>query len=123
MIKGILIAESLRPGTDLAVPGLRLARLTRTDVSGSVVATQPTLWTLLHFEAADELADELAQALAGSLRPEDGWYADFTVGEDHVVVFTGKVFRYRRGDEAGRAEAVAYGRAAGTPEHQLDWGA
>jgi hypothetical protein len=31
------------------------------------------------------------------------------------------VFRYRRGDEAGRAEAVAYGRSVGTPEHQLDW--
>jgi hypothetical protein len=35
--------------------------------------------------------------------------------------WSGKVFRYRRGDEAGRAEAIAYGRSVGTPEHQLDW--
>jgi hypothetical protein len=37
-------------------------------------------------------------------------------------VFAGRVFRYREGDAAGREEAVAHGRAAGTPEHQLDWG-
>jgi hypothetical protein len=35
--------------------------------------------------------------------------------------WSGKVFRYRRGDEAGSAEAIAYGRSVGTPEHQLDW--
>ncbi|WP_302828585.1 hypothetical protein [Streptomyces sp. BV286] len=39
-----------------------------------------------------------------------------------MIVFAGRYFRYRIGDEAGRAEAVAWGRAAGTPEHQLDWG-
>ncbi|MFD9390499.1 hypothetical protein ACFWBB_07080 [Streptomyces sp. NPDC060000] len=38
---------------------------------------------------------------------------------EHEVA--GKVFRRRRGDEAGRAEAVAYGRSLGTPVHQLDW--
>jgi hypothetical protein len=51
----------------------------------------------------------------------NGWYADFSVGDERVVVFAGQVFRYRRGDKAGRAEAVAYGRSVGTPEHQLDW--
>ena len=66
-------------------------------------------------------ADGLARALADVLEPVGGWYADFVVGEERVVVFAGKVFRYRRGDEAGRAEAVAHGRAVGTPEHQLDW--
>lgn len=28
---------------------------------------------------------------------------------------------YRRGDQAGRAEAVEYGKTVGVPEHQLDW--
>jgi hypothetical protein len=37
------------------------------------------------------------------------------------VVYAGQVFRYPRGDAAGRAEAVAYGRARGVPEDQLDW--
>jgi hypothetical protein len=70
---------------------------------------------------AELVADELAEALSRVLRPEDGWYTDFAVGDDHVVVFAERVFRYRQGDEAGLAEAVAHGRSVGTPEHQLDW--
>ena len=57
-----------------------------------------------------------------ALEPTTGWYADFRVGADHVVVFAHRVFRYRIGDQPARDEAVAWGRAAGTPEHQLDWG-
>jgi hypothetical protein len=52
---------------------------------------------------------------------DGGWYTDFTVGDDHVVVFARKIFRYRRGDHTGTATAVPYGRTAGVPDHQLDW--
>lgn len=55
-----------------------------------------------------------ADALAGALEPAHGWYADFTAGDERVVVFAGKVFR------SGRAAAIAHGRSVGTPEHQLD---
>ena len=122
MIAGCLLAESLAVGADLKVPDLVVTRLGRHDASGSTVPTQPDVWTFVNFEAPDERADELASVLAEMLRPEDGWYADFRVGDDHVVVFSGRVFRYRVGDQAGRAEVVDYGRRAGTPEHQLDWG-
>jgi hypothetical protein len=37
------------------------------------------------------------------------------------VVYRGKIFRYPRGDAAGRADAVAHGRVQGVPDHQLDW--
>jgi hypothetical protein len=63
----------------------------------------------------------LVSALARSLLAEGGWYAGFRVGYDHVVVFAEMVFRYRRGDQAGRADAVEYGRTACVPDHQLDW--
>jgi hypothetical protein len=86
-----------------------------------VSAGQPRAWTFLDFEAADDAADALAQSLARCLLAEGGWYADFTVGNDHVVVFANRIFRYRRGDLAGRAEVVEYGRTVGVPEHQLDW--
>jgi ketosteroid isomerase-like protein len=121
MITGYVIGESLRPGADFGPPGLRLRKVGRVDVSGSVTRAQPTWWTFVEWEADDEAATEVAEALAAALEPEHGWYADFAAGDDRVVVFAGKVFRYRRGDETGRAEAVAYGRSAGTPEHQLDW--
>ena len=51
MLRGTLLAESLRTGVDLAVPDLRLVRIGRHDVSGSAVPTQPDVWTFVEFEA------------------------------------------------------------------------
>ena len=122
MLHGRLLAESMKVGRDLQVAGLRLTHLGRHDVSGSVSATQPGVWTFVDYEAPDDVADELARQLARILMPEDGWYADFEVGDDHVVVFADAIFRYRKGDTAARQRAVDHGLAAGTPAHQLDWG-
>ncbi|NYH41881.1 hypothetical protein HNR22_001608 [Micromonospora jinlongensis] len=122
MLRGRLLTESLRVGADVRVPSLRVVRVGRHDVSASTSADQPKVWTFLDFEAPDEVADEVAAALAESLVSDQGWYADFEVGDDHVVVFPGRVFRYTKGDRAGRHAAVEYGRSAGVPSHQLDWG-
>jgi hypothetical protein len=138
MLKGRLIVESLKTGVDLEISDFRLVRLGRHDVSNSTtpfteggdapgdaggsVPGQPPVWTFLDFEAPDERAEELARALADGLESKLGWWADFTVAEDHVVVFADRVFRYRIGDHEARQQAVAWGRNAGTPEHQLDWG-
>jgi hypothetical protein len=121
MLKGTLIAESLRPGTDLRVAGLRLPRLSREDVSASVTPDQPPVWTIFEIEADDDAADTLALLLSRSLLAEGGWYADFVVGGDHVVVYADRIFRYAVGDQAGRAEAEEYGRRMGVPDSQLDW--
>jgi hypothetical protein len=40
---------------------------------------------------------------------------------ESFVIFPGRVFRYRRGDETRRAEAQTYGRQLAVPEPQLDW--
>jgi hypothetical protein len=122
MFRGRLLTESLRAGVDIAVPDLRLIRIGRHDVSGSVSASQPEVWTFVDFELPGTRVDQLASVLTQALLPEDGWYADYQSTTEHVVVFSGRSFRYRKGDTAARAEAVAFGRAAGTPEHQLDWG-
>lgn len=137
MISGRIIAESLKPGADLRLDDLHLTRLGRHDVSAStlpadertdaghngVAEGQPTIWTFIDFEAPTDLADQLAQSLAEALEPTLGWYADFTIDDtERAVIFANRIFRYRIGDAAGRAEAAAWGRAAGTPEHQLDWG-
>lgn len=121
MLRGRLLSESLRVGTELAVPDLAVQRLGREDVSSSASPTQPTVWTFIDFEAPDDRADELADALASVLLADGGWYANFEVGDEDVVVFAGKVFRYTKGDHAARQAALAYGRALGIPEHQLDW--
>lgn len=120
MIQGCIVAESLRVGARFA-PDIRVTTISRQDMSGSVVDGQPAIWTLIDFTAEDRDADRIAAELARCLAAEGGWYADFRVDDDHVVVFADTVFRYRRGDRAGRADAEAYGRTAGVPDHQLDW--
>lgn len=121
MIQGCVIGESLVTGAVFAPSNVRVEKITRLDVSGSAAAGQPPVWTVIDFTAEDEYADDIARQLAAALAPDGGWYADFRTGDDHVVVYADTVFRYRRGDEAGRAEAAAYGRLVGVPEHQLDW--
>ncbi|MEU7778891.1 hypothetical protein [Micromonospora parva] len=122
MLTGRIIAESLATGSAIQVPELRVVRISREDVGESRAPDQPTAWTLLDVEAPDEVADDLASVLAESLAKHQGWYADFRVGRDHVVVFPGQVFRYTVGDQDGRQAAVDYGRGDGVPLHQLDWG-
>ena len=122
MFHGRLLTESLRTGVDVTVADLRVTRIGRHDVSASTSTTQPDVWTFVDFEIPDDRVDELTHALSAALRPEDGWYADYRSATEHVVVFAERSFRYRKGDARARAEVVAFGLAAGTPEHQLDWG-
>ena len=123
MIRGRIIAESLKQGTDVRLDGIRLTRLGRHDVSTSTspaderrggqhgaVEEQPTTWTFIDFEGPDDVADELARALADALEPGLGWWADFTIDDtEHAIIFAGRAFRYRVGDAAARAEAVESG--------------
>jgi hypothetical protein len=119
MIKGTLIAESVRVGTTLADVSLTVRQVRRYDV-GDVPAYQPKVWTALEFDAADGDAEALARAFA-DVMAEPGWYVNFSSATETFVVYHGRVFRYPRGDAEGRAAAQAYGREAGVPESQLDW--
>ena len=124
MATGVLIAESIPPPASLdAVPMTvhKLERVTPGNISPEQLAAGiPPDWTLLHVEIPDEDAPRLADQLAEVLG-EFGWYADLQAAGETFVIYTGRVFRYPRGDAAGRAEAVEYGRAHGVPDAQLDW--
>lgn len=117
MYEGVLILESLKVGTTLADVPLVVRKLRRVAVSGAS-DDQPPVWSLLEF--AVEHGPELAEALAGSL-DAPGWYADFHDEDETFVVFPGRVFRYRRGDDAAREQAKEFGRRLRIPEPQLDW--
>jgi hypothetical protein len=120
MIEGTLIAESIRVGATL--DGVRLVtRKIRRAAQGDSSAGQPELWTFIEFEAGEPDAEVLADALARVLDQQHGWYTDFHTPDETFVVYSGRVFRYPRGDGPGRAEAAAYGRSVGVPEDQLDW--
>jgi hypothetical protein len=100
-------------------------RLTVTKISratlGDAAAGQPELWTFIEFEADESQGRVLADALADVLDSPGGWYTDFRTADETFVVYAGRVFRYPRGDSAGRAAAADYGRSVGVPEDQLDW--
>jgi hypothetical protein len=119
VIRGAILAESLKAGTGFDGQGMRIIRCARYEVTGAA-DYQPPIWTLIEFEAAAGVSDALASELADSLL-SPGWYANWNSDTEATVVFPGKVFRYPRGDSAGRAEAQAHGRSVGVPEPQLDW--
>lgn len=119
MIEGTLLAESLRVGTSLAGLNLTVRKISRYRVPGAT-PDQPGIWTALEFTADEGQADELARTFADALE-QPGWYVNFESPTESFVMFPGRIFRYPRGDAAGRAEAQAYGRQLAIPEPQLDW--
>jgi hypothetical protein len=118
MLRGAIVAESLRLGASVEGVPLAVRKLERLDAG---LGEQPREWTLLWFEAVDNDGDRLAEALSESLEADCGWYADFHSDSEVTVVFAGREFRYRRGDAMERAKVAEYARSVGVPEHQLDW--
>jgi hypothetical protein len=118
MLRGAIVAESLRRGGVIEGVSLVVRKLERVDAG---LADQPPQWTLLWFEAGDSDADPLAEMLSAALDSVGGWYADFHSDTEVTVVFRGRVFRYRRGDKGERATVAEYARSVGVPEAQLDW--
>lgn len=119
VIRGGILAESLNPGTGFDGHGMRIVRCARFEVTGAA-SYQPPVWTLIEFEAPASSSDALASELANRLL-SPGWYANWISDAEATAVFPGKIFRYPRGDRAGREEAEAHGRSVGVPEAQLDW--
>jgi hypothetical protein len=119
VIRGAILAESLKPGTGFDGHGMRITRCARYEVTGAA-DYQPPIWTVIEFEAPATSDGALAGELADSLL-SPGWYANWNSDAEATVVFPGRIFRYHRGDQAGRAEAQAHGRSVGVPEPQLDW--
>lgn len=120
MINGVLIAESLRVGAVLDDPRLTVTALRRVRPDGTT-ADQPASWTLIDFAADESETDRLASSFADALDDAPAWYADFRTDAETFVVYPGRIFRYPRGDSAGRTAAQRYGRGLGIPESQLDW--
>jgi hypothetical protein len=117
--KGVLLAESLPVDSVLDGVHLDVLRVYRA-ASGDVEAGQPEVWTFIEFEVPAPHAPDLAERLAEVLDPA-AWYCDFRSDDEVFVVFSGRIFRYPRGDVDRRREAERWGRSVGVPEAQLDW--
>jgi hypothetical protein len=51
VIRGAILAESLKPGTGFYGHGMRITRCARYEVTGAA-DYQPDIWTLIEFEAS-----------------------------------------------------------------------
>jgi hypothetical protein len=118
--KVALIGESLQPGTVLENIPLTAVKIYRAEL-GVAEAGQPACWTVIEFEVPEARAAQLAEVLSGMLVTDGGWYCDFHSDAEVFVVFSGRVFRYACGDQAGRVRAEEYARSMGVPPAQLDW--
>ena len=120
MLEGVLIAESLRPGTELTGVSMHITKIARVEVNNAA-AEQPQQWTLLDFAAEEADSERLAEQLAACLAPTGGWYVNYNTTQEAFVIFAEKIFRYPRKQVEGRRQAQDYARSIGIPEPQLDW--
>ena len=123
MLKGTIILESLRENASISGFQFVVREIGRGRPKLSpqqVAAGFPSVWSAMEFELGEEMAENLAKSLSHALNPI-GWYANFSSQGETFIVYPGRIFRYPRGDPAGRAAAQAFGRTLGIPEHQLDW--
>jgi hypothetical protein len=97
---GALLGESLRPGAVLDGIPLTVMKIYRAAL-GNAEAGQPELWTVIEFEVPVGRARELAESLSRLLLTDGGWYCDFRSADEVFIVFSGRIFRYPRGDRAG----------------------
>jgi hypothetical protein len=118
-VVGTLVAESLRDDAVLSGMPLTVQAIARL-AAGDPTAGQPVVWTLIEFEAPDNRLDDLVTRLTDAVRPGPR-YCDVRTADEVAVVFAGRAFRYRRGDDAARAEAERFARASGVPAGQIDW--
>ena len=120
MVTSYLLVEGIRVGARLEGLPLRLVRIERYQMP-TATPEQPPVWTMVKFEFDEDDAERVAAALSEVISEEGGWYTDFSLDDETFVIFADRIFRYRRGDRAGRAEAADYGRSVGVPDTQLDW--
>jgi predicted ester cyclase len=114
---GLLLKESLAYDGPLDLVHVTEVTLSRVR---SAVPPQPLWWTRVSFDADAQHAGEILQRFSAALRPT-GWYLHCWTATHVSVVFPGRVFKYSRGNQASRDEAIAYGLSVGVPRHQLDW--
>ncbi len=115
--KGVLLKESLEDVSIL--DGLNITKTETWAVSNNA-QIQPPQWAAIYFEAQEPTVQETAQKLSHALKPK-GWYTTLLSDKDIFVIFPNRVFHYQKGDQAARAEAIAFGQTIGIPDDQLDW--
>lgn len=119
-VRGVLITESLKVGASVTGVPLQVTSIIRFEAPPDPV-DGPATWTFVVFEAPLADGERLSAAFEAALDAGLPWYASFRSDEEMFVVFAGRRFHYRIGDDAAKAEVEHDARSLGIPESQLDW--
>lgn len=115
MPSGVYIKESL---CDFSVDELLSVTATQEEHTENSIG-ESQLWTLVYFNFNQEDADSLSGRFSLELKP--GFYVDFHTDEVVYIIFSGRSFKYNKGDIQARKEIIRYGLLQGVPQNQLDW--
>lgn len=67
-----------------------------------------------------KVSEEEIASLSKQIKPKH-WYMHFWNGDDVIVVFPGKTFRFKHSDKSTWQPAIEYGKSINIPEEQLDF--
>ncbi len=111
---GLLLKESLR---DLDI--LNLIEITKTEKRDIPDAAdfQPKIWTAIFFRGKEDKVEEIAEKMSKAIK--ERWYLNISTKNMEYIVFFNKIFKYPKGEEKIREQAIEYGRTLGIPERQI----
>ena len=110
MWKGVIIKESLK-----SEKILDKIKIVRTRTTG--LEMQGGRYHFLYFELKDENLEYFVEEAKSAIKNK--WYTHVCKGDEMIVVFSGKIFRFKEGETAKIQEARNYGLSIGIIKEQM----
>lgn len=119
MYRGVVIEESLIDRS--VIDDLRVVETEIETVTEGFGTPWLKQWTLRTMEIPDDRIDHVARRVSEAIDPEHAgsWFADFSNGEMHYIVFLKKIFVVHQANLREYDPVAAYARSIGIPAHQL----
>ena len=122
MPAGYVIAESIRPGSQLEGLSFTLSRIERYTVDNAT-HDQPAAWTMIHFEFPEDQVEAVANALAEVL-DQPGWYTNFVtrrtrLSSSPAASFNTRAVIWQHGPKLKRTPALSASRGRSSTGRQL----
>jgi len=110
MWKGVLIKESL--DDDKILDEIRIVR---TRITG--LENQGGRYHFLYFELGDESLENFIKEASKTIRNK--WYMHVCNDNEMIVIFSGKIFRFKDKESSKMEEARSYGLSIGIIKEQM----
>jgi len=110
MWKGVIIKESFK---DEKI--LDRIKIVRTRVTG--LEMQGGKYQFLYFELKDENLEDFIEEAKNAIKNK--WYTHICKGNEMIVIFSGKVFRFKESQTDKLEDARSYGLSIGVIKEQM----